>query len=352
MKINNAFIKSALRNAESGGLKLENVSEFTDRSVPSDCCMNFAYNDDGPRSTRGSLVISGVKTVIRGLRIEGLVTVDLTVDDLELHECALLGGIKVETGAKNVKISSCDIFASGRVAVTICPESSVELTQCQIHDSLVGLSVSREFKMFSGVEEVAPATDSKPACILQKCEFHGNGTDLVVCMMVRSGDAPGGLTAVVYPSGVLGIHDINVDELTVDASISGRFEKPITFKNWPLDLERFRGRTTDIPRRGFRSNKRFCHITIVNDNIVVNEDPFEPARAARTRKKRDREFSLAEVHYSNILGIDPGSDESTVGSAFRRLALLHHPDKQGSDDNFISVKKARDELMKIIASRT
>jgi hypothetical protein len=351
MKIGNTFVQQALANLDSGVLQLENVSEIVDRSIPSCCSLEFTYNEQGPRSTRGSLVISGVKTVIKGLRIQGLVTVCSNADDVQLVECVLMAGIRLETGARNVELSSCEIFASGRVAITVSSDCSVELATCDIRESLVGVSVSEEFKMCSSAGQIPSTAERKPACTLRNCQFEGNGTDIVVCMTLRSGQSPDDLRAVISPFKVLDIKDFKMEELTVDASISGRFENPITFKTWPLDLERFRNRTTDIPRRGFRSNKRMCHLTIVDESIIVNEDPFEPAKSRRKRKERHHQFSFAEVHYSSILGLEPGSEGSAVGSAFRRLALLHHPDKHGSDESFISIKKARDELTKIIASR-
>lgn len=47
-----------------------------------------------------------------------------------------------------------------------------------------------------------------------------------------------------------------------------------------------------------------------------------------------------------ILGIPRGSSKDDIKKAFRRLALIHHPDKGGEAKKFIQINNAYTELMK------
>ncbi len=47
-----------------------------------------------------------------------------------------------------------------------------------------------------------------------------------------------------------------------------------------------------------------------------------------------------------ILGIDSGCDQLAVKKAYRRKALICHPDKGGSNGSFIAIKEAYDYLRK------
>ena len=45
-----------------------------------------------------------------------------------------------------------------------------------------------------------------------------------------------------------------------------------------------------------------------------------------------------------ILGISEGADEEEIRRAFRRLALMHHSDRGGGDEQFKEIKRAYDDL--------
>lgn len=44
--------------------------------------------------------------------------------------------------------------------------------------------------------------------------------------------------------------------------------------------------------------------------------------------------SNKEKNYYNILGADLNADDKTIKKCFRDAALIHHPDKGGSDEAF------------------
>ena len=47
-----------------------------------------------------------------------------------------------------------------------------------------------------------------------------------------------------------------------------------------------------------------------------------------------------------ILNLNPDCTRKAVKKAYRRMALKHHPDKGGQQENFVKVKMAYDYLMK------
>ncbi|KMU79139.1 hypothetical protein CISG_07503 [Coccidioides immitis RMSCC 3703] len=59
----------------------------------------------------------------------------------------------------------------------------------------------------------------------------------------------------------------------------------------------------------------------------------------------------AQGDFYQILGVLPTADDRTIKSRFRRLAALHHPDKQGgfestsTGDLFVHLKLAQDTLL-------
>ncbi|MBI4159556.1 DnaJ domain-containing protein [Candidatus Wolfebacteria bacterium] len=44
--------------------------------------------------------------------------------------------------------------------------------------------------------------------------------------------------------------------------------------------------------------------------------------------------------YYSILGIDRGADDQVLKSAYRRLAMIHHPDRGGDAEKFKEVDEA------------
>jgi hypothetical protein len=166
-------------------------------------------------------------------------------------------------------------------------------------------------------------------------------------MAIVSG-AKGESTAVLYPSHVLETSDSHIS--TFDVSISGKLDTPLTFKSWPIDMRSVDGRS--VPRRGYKSSGRCCHIKLDGDTLIICEDPHVQERETRGKKRRNSErisVTRAEQHYSTVLGIEPGSDRERISAAYKKLALIHHPDKEGgSDDKFVEIKKARDELISVL----
>jgi len=66
--------------------------------------------------------------------------------------------------------------------------------------------------------------------------------------------------------------------------------------------------------------------------------PF-PSRAPRD-PAAPRPAAVADPH--RVLGVVPGASLGEVKAAFREKALAHHPDRGGTDEAFIAVKRAYD----------
>ncbi|ACO70227.1 predicted protein, partial [Micromonas commoda] len=45
-----------------------------------------------------------------------------------------------------------------------------------------------------------------------------------------------------------------------------------------------------------------------------------------------------------VLGVSFGASDEEVRVAFKRLALIHHPDKGGNQDAFVEIRQAFEEL--------
>ncbi len=50
-----------------------------------------------------------------------------------------------------------------------------------------------------------------------------------------------------------------------------------------------------------------------------------------------------------VLNLPVGSDRSTIEGRYRQLASKHHPDKGGCHEDFIEIRKAYEQLMKVVA---
>jgi hypothetical protein len=206
------------------------------------------------------------------------------------------------------------------------------------------------------VTEITIPEAREPYCCLNSCTFESNTTDVVVQVRIVSGEE-GANKAVINPKSILSISGEESDAVKYDVSISGRLDAPLSFKEWPIPINKFQG--LSVGRRGVRSNKRMCHFVVDKDGkILMTEDsPKDDIKGGdrpknKRSKKSSSEFSKAEIHYCQVLGIDPGKTKSAISAAYKKLALLHHPDKEGGETHtFIEVKKARDELMKIVEAR-
>lgn len=242
-------------------------------------------------------------------------------------------------------LESCSISPERRgVGLQVFDPEKLLIRNCQISNCLVGVSISRGTAM-------APldsfAQPHHPECSIESSAFHSNTTDVVVQMAIASG-AEGDNTVVLYPSHVLETSDSHIS--TFDVSISGKFETPLTFKSWPIDMRSIDGRS--VPRRGYKSSGRCCHIRVDGETLIICEDPHVQDRETKGKKRRKPErvsVTRAEQHYSIVLGIEPGSDRERISAAYKKLALIHHPDKGGgSDDKFVEIKRARDELIRLL----
>jgi DnaJ family protein A protein 2 len=55
-------------------------------------------------------------------------------------------------------------------------------------------------------------------------------------------------------------------------------------------------------------------------------------------------------HLYNVLGVEPGADQTTIKKAYRSLAMEHHPDKGGSAEKFKVISDAYTRLTSAAAS--
>ena len=318
-------------------------------SIPRTVSLCFSYPDEEPTRSRGSITISANNVCISGLNLKGSLVISSGVRGFRIMDSVISGTIKIENDVKDVTICGCDIESAGKSGISIMSETCVRITRTTISGCLVGVSISHDVFMQSDAGSQKPAVE--PVCRISDCKFESNGTDIVVRMAVRSGESDSATTARLWPDLVLSLEEeCESQHLKIDASISGRFESPLCFKVWPIPIK-----SMSVPRRGFKTNRRLCHLKAEGRALVITEDAYvddvDSKEPERRKKRSSVPYGRAEVHYSKLLGIEPGSDTATVASAFRRLALKHHPDKQGDDYTFIALKKARDELMKIVVDR-
>ena len=301
----------------------------------------------------GSIYIRSSGVTLKGLRFSGTIMVDHGLSGICLDECFIKGCVRIGSDCKNVSVSDCIISPErGGVGVNVGANTGIAIVDCEISRCLVGISVANETVMASRDSFNPP---SAPLCKIRECTFTTNSTDVGIHLSIVSGqeDAP---TAVLYPALVVDI--TRPEDITVDVSLSGKFATPLTFKSWPLPLDALDGKS--VPRRGSKLSGRKCYLTVDGASLVVTEDArIELPEGDSGRQKRPRvpiapseTYTKAELHYSSVLGIPAGSDRNQISSAYKRLALTHHPDKEaGNDASFIHIKNARDQLMQIVNNR-
>lgn len=319
---------------------------------PIDC--RLSYNNDlaeEERFDRAKIHISSKNVKISGLRISGSIDVGNDCADVTLKECHIRGCIRIGSSCVRVRLESCEIEGSASFGLLVSSDSSVSLINTSFRNNLVGLSLSNEVAMGVSIT----SDPGPPLCQLEGCAFESNSTDIVIQIRIVSGPE-GAHTAVINPGRILGYshaEEESMKELKWDVSISGRLESPLSFKQWPIATERLH--KVSVKRRGFRSNKRMCRFQIDGDQILLIEDPPQ-SFDGRKRIRKDTppvEYSKAQLNLYKVLEISPGSDKAAITSAFRRLALLHHPDKGGGESHaFVLIKRARDELIMLLDSNS
>ncbi len=60
----------------------------------------------------------------------------------------------------------------------------------------------------------------------------------------------------------------------------------------------------------------------------------------------ERGNSMNQLQALELLGLSHGASPEELKAAYRRKAMLHHPDKGGKQEHFILIKEAYDLLMK------
>jgi DnaJ-class molecular chaperone len=77
---------------------------------------------------------------------------------------------------------------------------------------------------------------------------------------------------------------------------------------------------------------------------VGKTNPWDVPGWERTTKKADERIFTKTPETTRtayqILGVDGGAVESEIKAAFRKLAMLHHPDRGGSNLEFCKIHAA------------
>ena len=169
---------------------------------------------------------------------------------------------------------------------------------------------------------------------IKECTFENCSTEAVVSINL---DHP-----EIYPNETVGICEIPfaavlVSDLEISScqvSLSGRFAKPVSFSKWPPNSSNL-----EISRRGKSGRK--CRFKIDEDKILIEED----GRTGEAPTAKKKKFPGPD-HDLEILGLDDvPKNEEEVSRAFRKAALLHHPDKTGGPGNFLKLTKAKSNLL-------
>lgn len=278
----------------------------------------------------GSVVIDASNVTFRGIKFTN--TISVSGKDINFHECIMTGSVRLSRDCVGVFFKNCDISPERNgVGVTmLSPGECITFTKCSFSNCLLALSI--QVDIISSEDILSDETPS--FCSVNDCEFECNSTDVVVRISILRGLSPASVHAIFSPPQILKLHSLN--KVSYDISLSGSFRAPLSFQEWPLGpLE------LTLPRRGTKG--RNCYIkTLSSGGVHIWEDEYIAGM------QRPLKRSHAEVYYSTILGIDAGSCREEILSAFKKLALIHHPDKCGETTEFIKIKKARDELINIL----
>lgn len=92
---------------------------------------------------------------------------------------------------------------------------------------------------------------------------------------------------------------------------------------------------------------------IVTNNSTAGRPPSREQIEEAVRKyKAQVEADIAaytrvlRTSAHTVLGISPTATQEEIKAAYRRLAMKHHPDRGGSQDEFQKIKVAYEQLMK------
>ena len=294
----------------------------------------------------GNLYVQSDGVQMEDLSMVGSIFILSGVSEFKMENCFLEGSIKIEQGVSNVKIDGSELKCNGErgVAISIHDGRNVSIRNSVISGFLVGVCITKDIYMTS---PPFVQTGEMGVWITESC-FRCNQTDIVMQMPIRSNQESSRF-AIMNFADILKLEDTVAS--TFDVSLSGRFEVPISFTEWPVPLQAMDKKS--YPRRGFKSNGRLCHFKLLEGLLIMEEDPMNPNVKASKRKRRmQTRFSRSDIYYSSVLGIDAGSSKEVINSAYKRLALRNHPDKDGGDNTqFIQIKEARDKLIEIIDAR-
>lgn len=62
-------------------------------------------------------------------------------------------------------------------------------------------------------------------------------------------------------------------------------------------------------------------------------------------KKAKHQDSYSKNYYATVLGISPNSTKREIKAAYRKLVIIHHPDRGGKTEDFIKIQKAYEYLI-------
>ena len=348
MKIVSASeLSEQLRTHDQDVIDLDGTLFRGNLTISRPCCLRFRFTDQSESSSSsfGNLTIQAPGVTIEGLRLTGLVEVVESINDLELVECLIAGSVRINSSCDRICFTNCVISThGGMVGISVSDSSSVTVNECHIDGCITGCALIQHAIMGDG----ASASPIKwPNVSFKDCVFARNSVDILVDIYVHGGEPDATTASIPLDSFISLSGNMNV---TINVSVRGVFDKPLQFTEWPIPRTSF---PLTVPRRGSNASGRQCHLQFDADNLVISQDlpnSNVPTPRGRKRKQADAQpQSKAALYYYRILELEAGASKSDILSSYRRLALRYHPDKSESDgDRFILIKRARDELIRMI----